>query len=99
MNRFFAYEEYGAKYEIMLKDVTLTYRAQPQWNTFETGLEALATTLASIDTQYNVSKKALTIGDLLVKVISLIYDKLILTNSGNSHSNVSASIHFYLGTF
>jgi len=62
----------------MLKDVTLTYRAQPQWNTFETGIEALATTLASLNTQSSVSRKALTIGDLLVKVQPLKYGTLNL---------------------
>ncbi|KAG9247514.1 RhoGEF domain-containing protein [Calycina marina] len=72
INRFFVYEEYGAKYEIMLKDVTTTYRSTPQWNDFEAGLEALATTLASITTQNTVSKKALTIGDLLVKPLQRV---------------------------
>jgi hypothetical protein len=52
----------------MLKDVTATYRTMPQWLAFEKGLEALATALASLNTKNNIAKKALTTGDLLVKV-------------------------------
>jgi hypothetical protein len=68
MNRFFVYEEYGAKYELMMKDVSTTYSTIPQWEIFQKGFEALAVSLASINSQNKQSKKALTIGDLLVKV-------------------------------
>lgn len=68
MNRFFVYEEYGAKYEMMMKDVTTTYRTIPQWEVFQKGFEALASSVASINSQNDKSKKALTLGDLLVKV-------------------------------
>ncbi|KAH8603061.1 hypothetical protein B0O99DRAFT_499004 [Bisporella sp. PMI_857] len=72
LSRFFVYEEYGAKYEIMLKDVTATYRTMPQWLAFEKGLEALATALASLNTKNNIAKKALTTGDLLVKPLQRV---------------------------
>lgn len=68
MNRFFVYEEYGAKYELMIKDVASTYRTIPQWEIYQKGLEALAATLASINSKVDRNKKSLTIGDLLVKV-------------------------------
>ena len=68
MNRFFIYEEYGAKYEIMIKDVASAYRTIPQWEVYQKGLEALALSLASINSQSDNSKKSMTIGDLLVKV-------------------------------
>ncbi|KAE9381477.1 hypothetical protein N431DRAFT_476300 [Stipitochalara longipes BDJ] len=67
MNRFFVYEEYGAKYELMIKDVASTYRTMPQWEMYQKGLEALASSLASINSQHDKSKKALTIGDLVCK--------------------------------
>ena len=67
MNRFFVYEEYGAKYELMMKDVSTTYRTMPQWETFQKGFEALASSVASISSQNVNSRKALAIGDLLVK--------------------------------
>jgi len=68
MNRFFVYEEYGAKYEMMIKDVASAYRTIPQWEIYQKGLEALASSLASINSQHDNSKKSLTIGDLLIKV-------------------------------
>ncbi|KAK8125488.1 RhoGEF domain-containing protein [Apiospora kogelbergensis] len=37
MYRFFVYEEYGAKYEMMIKDVASTHRAMPQWETYQKG--------------------------------------------------------------
>ena len=68
MNRFFAYEEYGAKYELMVKDVASTYRTLPQWEAYQKGLEALAASLSSLNSQHERSKKSLTVGDLLIKV-------------------------------
>ncbi|KAG9238773.1 RhoGEF domain-containing protein [Amylocarpus encephaloides] len=72
MSRFFVYEEYGAKYEMMIKDVASTYRTIPQWETYQKGLEALASSLGSINHQQIDSKKSLTIGDLLVKPIQRV---------------------------
>lgn len=68
MNRFFIYEEYGAKYEMMIKDVASANRTMPQWVTYQKGLEALASSLGSVNSHLDQSKKSLTIGDLLVKV-------------------------------
>jgi hypothetical protein len=93
MNRFFIYEEYGAKYELMIKDVASTYRTMPQWEMYQKGLEALASSLASINSQYDNSKKALTIGDLLVKAS---INPVVLLNPSNSisPSKEYAGIHF-----
>ncbi|CZR50979.1 uncharacterized protein PAC_00854 [Phialocephala subalpina] len=80
MNRFFVYEEYGAKYEIMLKDLATAYRTIPQWETFQRGLEALASSLSSINSQQENARKALTIGDLLVKRVCkypLLFSELL----------------------
>jgi hypothetical protein len=68
MSRFFIYEEYGAKYEMMIKEVASAYRTMPQWETYQKGLEALASSLSSMNGQQDNPKKAMTIGDLLVKV-------------------------------
>ncbi|KAH8198715.1 hypothetical protein TruAng_007128 [Truncatella angustata] len=72
MHRFFVYEEYGAKYEMMIKDVAMTSRTMPQWETYQKGLEALAASLGSVNRQLDRSRKSLTIGDLLVKPIQRI---------------------------
>lgn len=72
MYRFFAYEEYGAKYEMMVKDVASTYRTLPQWEVYQKGLEALAASLTSINSQHENFRKGLTVGDLLIKVCMLL---------------------------
>lgn len=68
MNRFFIYEEYGAKYEMMIKDVAAAHRTMPGWSLCQKGLEVLASSLDPADSHDDHSRKALTIGDLLVKV-------------------------------
>jgi hypothetical protein len=68
MHRFFVYEEYGAKYEMMLKDVTTASRTIPQWEVYQKGLEALGKSLSSHNHQHQNSKKSMTVGDLVVKV-------------------------------
>ncbi|KAI0383922.1 Dbl homology domain-containing protein [Hypomontagnella monticulosa] len=72
MNRFFIYEEYGAKYEMMIKDVASAHRTMPQWETYQKGLEALAASLGAVNYHLDHSRKSLTIGDLLVKPIQRI---------------------------
>ncbi|RFU23773.1 hypothetical protein B7463_g12568, partial [Scytalidium lignicola] len=73
ISRFFIYEEYGSKYELMIKDIASVYRTIPQWDMYQTGLEALAATLAPLRMQQQGSfKKTMTIGDLLVKPIQRV---------------------------
>lgn len=69
MSRFFIYEEYGAKYELMVRDVASAHRTIPGWSSYQKGLEALAASLVSADGQSDQSRKSLTISDLIVKVI------------------------------
>lgn len=68
MNRFFVYEEYGAKYELMIKDVAVTHRMMPGWLSYQKGLEVLAASMGSADSHRDHARKSLTIADLLVKV-------------------------------
>ncbi|KAI1429999.1 hypothetical protein F5Y12DRAFT_709544 [Xylaria sp. FL1777] len=72
MNRFLIYEEYGARYELMIKDVASTHRMLPQWENYQKGIEALAASLNASNNHSGHSKKSLTIGDLLVKPIQRI---------------------------
>jgi hypothetical protein len=71
MHRFFIYEEYGAKYKLMIKDVASAHRTMPGWLSYQKGLELLAASLVP-DGQGDHSRKSLTIGDLLVKVNALL---------------------------
>lgn len=72
MNRFFVYEEYGAKYEMMIKDIASAHRTMPQWEMYQKGLETLASSLGPSSHHGDKSKKSLTIGDLLVKPIQRV---------------------------
>jgi hypothetical protein len=94
MYRFFIYEEYGAKYEMMVKDMASTYRTIPQWEVYQKGLEALAASLASIKVQDDGTKKSLTVGDLLVKVSSLIQSHNSSVLNRISRSRESADIPY-----
>ncbi|KKA27397.1 hypothetical protein TD95_000481 [Thielaviopsis punctulata] len=65
--KVFTKKEYGAKYEMMIKDVTAAHRTMPDWDMYQKGLETLALSLGPSNNCENASRKALTIGDLLVK--------------------------------
>lgn len=68
MGRFFVYEEYGAKYESMLLEMTSTSKTIPNFQVYERGIEALAHSLASTSTRTSYSRKGMTFEDLLIKV-------------------------------
>jgi len=72
MSRFFAYEEYSARYEMMVHDVASTYKNVSGWHAYEMGLEALAKSLASINSREGESRKCLTFADLLIKPIQRV---------------------------
>ena len=76
MGRFFVYEEYGAKYESMLLEMTSTSKAIPNFQVYERGIEALAHSLASTSTRTSYSRKGMTFEDLLIKVCQEIDRKL-----------------------
>ncbi|KAK4681425.1 hypothetical protein QC764_107270 [Podospora pseudoanserina] len=88
MNRFFIYEEYGAKYELMIKDVASAHRTMPGWQSYQKGLEVLAASVGSIDGQGDHSKKSLTIGDLLVKPIQRVCKYPLLFSELLKHTPV-----------
>ncbi|KAF4495162.1 hypothetical protein FAGAP_8693 [Fusarium agapanthi] len=89
MHRCFMYQEYGAKYEMMIKDATSALENLPEWELHQKGLEAFAFTMEPSPS--SDSRKALTIGDLLVKspagvdgqyMICLLYKDVLCLASG-----------------
>ena len=68
MNRFFVYQEYGAKYETMIRDVDSAHKDLPEWESYQKGLEVVASSFTPAQRDPSPLKKSLTIGDLLVKV-------------------------------
>ncbi|KAK5159655.1 hypothetical protein LTR04_004923 [Oleoguttula sp. CCFEE 6159] len=72
LSRFFVYQEYSAKYEIMLQDQETTQRALPTWQTYERGIEALSKSLSSVNNREASRKKALAFADLLAKPLQRV---------------------------
>lgn len=68
MPSFFAYEEYGAKYELMVKDLAATYRTLGTDDAFERGIEVLSRTIESMNNRGEHGQKGLTFSDLVIKV-------------------------------
>jgi hypothetical protein len=68
MNRFFIYKEYGAKYDMMTADISAASASMPEWESYQKGLEALASTVGSVNSNSDTTKKSLTLSDLLMKV-------------------------------
>lgn len=54
-----------------MKDVASANRTMPEWESYQRGLETLASTLGSVKGNGGAAKKSLTISDLLVKVCLL----------------------------
>lgn len=68
LRRFFLYEEYGAKYESMLRNMAMLSKIIPSWSTYERGIETLVNSLVPQNGVVEGSKKGLTHEDLLIKV-------------------------------
>lgn len=75
MNQFFIYEEYGAQYELMFKDLHAAYRSVVKWDEYQKGLETLGSCIGSTNQSQN-SRRALTISDLLTKVLYALLNTL-----------------------
>lgn len=69
-SHFFAYEEYCSKYDMMMGEIGISQRLFPAWPAYESGVEALARSMSALDARSDDQRKGLTVGDLLIKVIS-----------------------------
>ncbi|KAG5944183.1 hypothetical protein E4U53_006923 [Claviceps sorghi] len=83
MSRFFIYEEYGAKYDMILQDIASVDQVLPGWEWNQRGLEALSVLIHSSNVPDCHSRRASTLKDLLVKPIQrickypLIFEELL----------------------
>ncbi|KAF2234128.1 Dbl homology domain-containing protein, partial [Viridothelium virens] len=73
VKRFFAYEEYGAKYEALTRELNVSQKITPSWPEYEKGIEALSTALAPMNHRDDVGKKGLTLSDLLIKACHITH--------------------------
>jgi RhoGEF domain len=72
MTQFYVYEEYSAKYAIMVQELAHSHKNVPHWACYESGMEALANSLTSLNQRGVDCRKGLTAGDLLIKPIQRI---------------------------
>jgi RhoGEF domain len=86
--RFFVYEEYCAKYEVMVQELLNSHKMVTQWSSYEVGMEALANSIASLNHRVSDGKKGLTTGDLLVKPIQRICKYPLLFGDLHKHTPV-----------
>jgi hypothetical protein len=73
MGRFFLYEEYGAKYEDMLRNMAAAAKNIPNWESYQRGFETLTKLVAPKNRWSFSRKKSLTFNDLHIKVGALLY--------------------------
>lgn len=66
MSRFFVYEEYGARFQVVARNLATVSRAVPTWTAYERGIEALAHSLGCASD--NGGRRGLSFEDLLIKV-------------------------------
>ena len=68
MSRFAVYEDYGANYELVQRDVDEIQRGILAWPDFDRAIEALSAHVNPVKSREANRKKAMTVKDLLIKV-------------------------------
>lgn len=62
------YEDYGANYELVQRDVEETQRVIAAWSDFDRAIELLSSHVNPVQSKEANKKKAMTVKDLLIKV-------------------------------
>ena len=68
MCRFAMYEEYGANFELVQRDVDEIQRLNTAWLDFDRAIEVLSAHVNPVKSREANQKKAMTVKDLLIKV-------------------------------
>ncbi|KAL8836616.1 MAG: hypothetical protein Q9170_002839 [Blastenia crenularia] len=98
LGRFFVYEEYGAHYELMLRNMALTSKSISNWHAFERSIEALANSLAMSSGSEESARKGLAFDDLLIKPIQrlcrypLLFEELYSNTSESDDAGTRAEL-------
>ncbi|KAL2845661.1 hypothetical protein BJY01DRAFT_247592 [Aspergillus pseudoustus] len=64
---FVYYKEFCENYELLVEDTALLRKSVRNWPTFESGIEALTKSAASMETRALYENKALCLNDILIK--------------------------------
>ncbi|KAL8748963.1 MAG: hypothetical protein Q9184_007004 [Pyrenodesmia sp. 2 TL-2023] len=103
LGRFFIYEEYGAQYELMLRDMALTSKSISNWHAFERSIEALANSLSTSSGSEESARKGLAFEDLLIKPIQrickypLLFEDLYSNTLESDNAELRAELSKLLG--
>lgn len=68
MPQFQVYADYGANYELVVRDIEETQQSIASWSEFDRAIEVLSATVNPVKSREENQKKALTVKDLLIKV-------------------------------
>ncbi|KAI9806399.1 MAG: hypothetical protein M1833_003586 [Piccolia ochrophora] len=88
MKRFFAYEEYGANYDTMLRDAASSFRGSPERQAYNKGIGALANILASIDSRDSRAQRSSKMEDLFIKPLQRVCRYQLLFSDLCKHTPV-----------
>lgn len=66
--QFQVYADYGANYELVVRDIEETQQSIASWLEFDRAIEVLSATVNPVKSREENQKKALTVKDLLIKV-------------------------------
>lgn len=66
--QFQVYADYGANYELVVRDIEETQQSIASWSEFDRAIEVLSATVNPVKSREENQKKALTVKDLLIKV-------------------------------
>lgn len=75
MEQFQVYADYGANYELVVRDIEETQQQIMTWPEFDRAIEILSATVNPVRTREENYKKALSVKDLLIKVRRTMYVK------------------------
>ncbi|EEU48396.1 uncharacterized protein NECHADRAFT_74501 [Fusarium vanettenii 77-13-4] len=97
-HEFFIYKEYGAKFEMMRRDIAAAHVGFPEWEVHQKGVEALGFSVGSPKGQEGGSNKALTVNDLLIKDRLVFPDRRLDADSKNQirafgHIQLCGALH------
>jgi len=71
MQQFQVYADYGANYELVVRDIEETQQQIAAWPDFDRAIEILSATVNPMRTREDNYRKALSVKDLLIKVSSI----------------------------
>jgi hypothetical protein len=68
MQQFQVYADYGANYELVVRDIEDTQQQITTWSDFDRAIEILSATVNPVRTREENYRRALSVKDLLIKV-------------------------------